>query len=124
MSQSRILVIDDDRNFLRFTSEVLTGAGYDVRALEEPFSVIALAEDFQPHLILLDITIPGKDGFQLAQELSAGKTTADIPRLFITAKSASEGSVLAKNVGGVAYLEKPVKTSTLLWTIKTILEKK
>lgn len=124
MAQQRILVVDDDQKFLHFITEVLTGAGYDVRAAEGPLTAMMLAEEFQPSLIVVDIAMPGKDGLELSEELRVNQKTADIPRMFLTARTASEGMQPAQNVGAVAYLEKPVKTSTLLWTIKALLEGK
>lgn len=122
MSQPKILVIDDDTKFLHFITEVLIGAGYDVRGTEQPLSAVGLAEAFKPELILLDIAMPGKDGLQLANELHSNECTASIPRVFLTARPAHEAMPSAKEAGGLAYLEKPVKTSTLLWTVKMLLE--
>jgi DNA-binding response OmpR family regulator len=82
-----------------------------------------LAEEFQPHLILLDVSIPGKDGFLLAEELAAGDQTSSIPPMSLTAMRAGDGRARAQDVGCSAYLETPVKTSTLLWKIKALLEK-
>jgi DNA-binding response OmpR family regulator len=123
VSRPKILVVDDDTTFLHFITEVLIGAGYDVRGTEQPLSAATLAEEFKPHLILLDIAMPGKDGLQLADEFRSNEQTAHTPRVFLTARPARETMPPAKEAGGVAYLQKPVKTSTLLWTVKAILNK-
>lgn len=117
MSRPRILVIDDDPKFLHFVTELLTGAGYDVRGSSEPLAATGLAEEFGPALVILDISMPGKDGLQIAQEL------AGVPVMFLTARKATGTLGDARESGAVAYLEKPVQSSKLLWMIKALLEK-
>lgn len=123
MAQPKVLVVDDDAKFLYFIIEVLIGAGYDVRGTDQPLSAVTLAEEFKPNLIILDIAMPGKDGLQIADDLRSSKETAKLPLVFLTARPASEALQSAQAAGGIAYLEKPVKTSTLLWTLKTLILK-
>lgn len=124
MSCRRLLVVDDDAKFLHFVTELLIGAGYSVRGTEDAFTAARLAEDFQPDLMILDISMPGKDGLQLAEELRAGEKTSSIPCLFLTGKPSQEGLHPARSVGALGYLEKPVRSLTLLWTIKALLDGK
>lgn len=116
------MVIDDDPKFLHFVTELLTGAGYDVRGAADPLVATAMAEEFAPELILCDVVMPGKDGLELAQELRSMEKTRAIPIMFLTARKASEGLKPATATGAVAYLEKPVQSSKLLWMIKSLLE--
>ena len=121
MSAQRILVVDDDSRFLRFVTELLIGAAYDVRGTEDPLIAASLAEEFSPHLMILDLSMPGKDGAALARELGASAKTSGIPVMFLTARRASEGMESVKDSGAVAYVEKPVQSSKLLWMIKALL---
>jgi DNA-binding response OmpR family regulator len=114
-------VVDDDSRFLRFVTELLIGAAYDVRGTEDPLIAAALAEEFSPHLMILDLSMPGKDGLALARELGASAKTSGIPVMFLTARRASEGMESVKDSGAVAYVEKPVQSSKLLWMIKALL---
>lgn len=75
MTRPKILIVDDDRKFLHFITEGLTGAGYDVRGVEDPLSTVAMAEEFLPNLVILDVSMPGKGGLELAKELHANPTT-------------------------------------------------
>lgn len=105
-------------------TEVLTGAGYDVRGIGDPLAAGGLAAEFRPHLLILDVGMPGKDGFELAEELRASAKTSRIPVMFLTARRATEGMEDARETGAVAYLEKPVQSSKLLWMVRTLLEKR
>ncbi len=122
MTSRRLLVVDDDAEFLRFVTELLTGAGYAVRGTSDAFSAVGLAEEFQPDLMVFDISMAGRDGLQLAEELRANERTSSIPCLFLTAKPSREGLKPATAAGAVGYLEKPVRSLTLLWTVKVLLE--
>ena len=123
MTNARILVVDDDPKFLRYVSELLIGAAYDVHCSEEPLRVLEMAENLQPTLVILDIGMPGKDGLQVAQELRASPKLKGMHLMFLTAHPAAEKFKEAKEVGGVAYLEKPFRSSSLLWMVKTLLDK-
>lgn len=122
MSRPRILIVDDEPKFLRFVTELLIGAGYDVRGIEDPLEAATLAEEFKPHLMILDLSMPGKDGFELAEEIRASAKTSGIPVMFLTARKAAEGMKEAKDSGAIGYMEKPVQSSKLLWMIKALLD--
>lgn len=124
MAVKRILVADDDSKFLHLVTEVLIGAGYDVRAASDPGKIQEMAEFLKPDLVILDISMPGKDGFQVAEELRASPGTKGVRCMFITAHREATHVRKAKDVGGVAYLEKPFQTSSLLWMVKTLLAKR
>ena len=123
MDTRRILVADDDEKFLRFVTELLIGAGYDVRAASDPGKVTEMAELFAPDLVILDISMPGKTGFEVAKDLQANPKTALVRCMFITAHRSSTHVKQAKESGGIAYLEKPFRSSSLLWMVKTLLAK-
>jgi DNA-binding response OmpR family regulator len=122
VGSTRILVVDDDPRFLRFVTEVLIGAGYDVRGSEDPLTAVDMAQEFKPNLAILDISMPGMDGLELAKALRKRAKTNRMPAMFLTARKATDGMEDAKNTGAVAYLEKPVQSSKLLWMIKALLE--
>jgi len=119
----RILVVDDDPKFLRLSTELLAGAGYDVHTASDPTQVKELAASLVPDLVILDISMPGKDGFEVARELRSSEITRHIPCMFITAHRASTHVRDAKDAGGVAYLEKPFRSSSLIWMVKSLMSK-
>lgn len=120
----RILVADDDSKLLHFVTEVLIGTGYDVRATSDPGKVMEMAEFMKPDLVILDISMPGKDGFRVAEELRASPNAKGVRCMFITGHREATHVKKAKDAGGVAYLEKPFQTSSLIWMVKTLLAKR
>ncbi len=123
VGSARILVVDDDSKFLHFVSELLIGAGYHVHCTGEPLKVLEMAEATQPDLIILDISMPGKDGFQVAEELRGNPKLAGVRLMFLTGHPAATHVKDAKAAGGTGYLQKPVQSSTLIWMVKSLLSK-
>ncbi|HEV3028639.1 MAG TPA: response regulator [Planctomycetota bacterium] len=121
MASSRILVVDDDPNFLHFVTELLIGAAYDAVGCSDPVRASTMAQSFKPDLVILDLSMPGKDGFEVAQELRDDPKTKSARILFLTAHRAATHVKRAKAVGGAAYLEKPVPSASLLWMVKALL---
>ena len=120
----RFLVADDDSKFLQFVTDVLDGAGYDVRAASDPAKVMEMARILQPDLVILNISMPGKDGFEVAEELRVNPKTKGVRCMFITGHREAAHVKKAEDVGGVAYLEKPFQTSSLIWMVKPLLAKR
>jgi len=120
----RILVADDDPKFLHLVSEVLTGAGYDVRTASDPTKVAEMAEQLRPELVILDISMPGRNGFEVARELHDHAQTKGVKCMFVTAYREPTQVKRAKEAGGIGYLEKPFRTSSLIWMVKTLLSKR
>ncbi len=121
MPSPSILLVDDDPKFLHFITEVLIGAGYDVHCTADPLRTVEMAEALKPDLVILDISMPGKDGFEIARDLRASSGVKAARILFLTAHRAATHIKSAKAAGGGAYLEKPVQSSRLLWMIKALL---
>lgn len=90
MGRAKILIVDGDAAFLRFVTEVLIGAGYDVRDSEDSLTASGLAQAFLPDLAILDIAMPGKNGIELAKEFRGDTRTSRIPVMFVSARKATE----------------------------------
>ena len=88
----RILVVDDEPDILEFIQYNLNKEGYETDVAENGKDAIEKAKSFDPHLILLDIMMPKKDGFTLAQEIRS--QDKKIPIIFLTAKSLKEDTKL------------------------------
>jgi len=121
VTAQRILVVDDDRKFLHFVTELLTGAGYEVHSTSDALKAVAMAREVMPSVAILDISMPKLDGLELARQLHDDPWTEKIRCMFLTARSPSEGLKPAQDAGGRAYLQKPVQSSKLLWLLKTLL---
>ena len=107
-----ILVIDDDQNILEQLRLHLTSAGYEVHLADDAIAAGYLVLRSPPDLIISDVNMPHRDGFEFIQALKADKTVPDIPVIFLT--SYDEGDDRGKDLGAVGYLTKPVRADKLL----------
>jgi putative two-component system response regulator len=117
----KILVVDDEEINVDIICATLTKK-YDVIAAYDGYNALLLAEESQPDLILLDILIPGMDGFEVCKKLKSNPKTSKIPVIFVTGLSADEDESHGLSVGGVDYLNKPVSVDILLSRISTHLK--
>ncbi|HDQ73625.1 MAG TPA: hybrid sensor histidine kinase/response regulator [Chloroflexi bacterium] len=102
-----VLVVDDNQVNQNLLSHMLTRQGYDVQMASDGVQALASAANDPPDLILLDIMMPGMDGYEVCQQLKADEATRDIPVIFISALDATEDKVKAFAAGGVDYIPKP-----------------
>ena len=116
----RILVIDDDDDLTTSVAAVLEANGYDVITATDGEQGLELAFTKNPHLILLDVTMPGMDGHQVCRELQFGYTK-DIPVVFLTARTELSHMMEANRAGASAYVTKPFRSEHLLQTIRDVL---
>lgn len=117
-----IIVVDDIADNLRLLSAILTQQGYLVRkALNGKLALIA-CETQLPDLMLLDITMPGMDGYEVCQKLKANEKTREIPIIFISALGDVEDKVKAFAVGGVDYISKPFQSEEVVSRVENQLK--
>jgi len=117
-----ILVVDDTPANLAVTSEALTDAGFEVAIAKDGERAIKQAERNLPDLILLDVMMPGIDGFETCRRVKASPITQDIPIIFMTALSDTTDKVTGFNLGAVDYITKPFQEAELLARVKTHLK--
>jgi sigma-B regulation protein RsbU (phosphoserine phosphatase) len=111
---ANILLVDDNPANLRLLSQLLGEHGYHLRAATSGSRALASIELTPPDLILLDIRMPGMDGYQVCQQLKASSRTADIPVIFISALDDIQDKVRAFQAGGVDYIIKPFQLEEVL----------
>lgn len=117
-----ILIVDDNPANRKMLDILLKKDGYETQTLEDGNNILEVVNTIKPQLILLDIMMPGMDGYQVCEELKASKKTRDIPVIFLTAKSESEAIVKGFQVGASDYVTKPFKPVELLARVKTHLQ--
>ncbi|HEX9638807.1 MAG TPA: response regulator [Acidobacteriota bacterium] len=118
-----ILVIDDSPEVLAMVENTLTRQGYQVITASDGESGIQAARERQPQLIILDVRLPGMDGFQVCRTLRAERHTAHIPVLFLTGRSAIEDMETGFEVGGADYLPKPFFFRELLARVDSLIRR-
>lgn len=116
-----ILIVDDDLASLRLLSNLLAEHGYEVRSARDGSSALMMITAEPPDIVLLDILMPGMDGYQVCEQLKANPTSRDIPVLFISARDEPLYKIKGFDVGGVDYINKPYNTEEILARIKTHL---
>ncbi len=117
-----ILIVDDTPNNLRFLSDLLSKAGYAVRKVVSGELGLEAARLEPPDLILLDIRMPGLDGYQVCGQLKASQRTSEIPVIFLSAMDEELDKVMAFEAGGVDYITKPFQVVEVLARIETHLQ--
>ncbi len=113
-----ILVVDDTPEVLRFFTQALTQQGYEVCSAISGSIALNHIPTIEPSLILLDIMMPGLDGYEVCERLKADDQTADIPVIFMSAIHEPLDKVRAFTLGGVDYLTKPIQIEDLLVRIE------
>lgn len=116
----RILVIEDEERIRQFLHRGLTYEGYRVDAAADGYAGLEMARDNPPDLVLLDIMLPGIDGFEVCERLRA---VGDVPILMLTAKEAIEDRVRGLDAGADDYLVKPFSFDELMARIRALLRR-
>jgi two-component system sensor histidine kinase/response regulator len=117
-----ILIIDDNPMNLLLTSKILEGFGYQTRTAESGMEGIAQVEKEIPSLILLDISMPVMDGYEVCEEIKKNEKWIEIPIIFLTANTLTEDLVKGFEKGGVDYITKPFRSEELSVRVRTHLE--
>jgi len=121
-SKGRILVVDDTPASLRLLSEILKDEGHEVRSAINGEVALGSAIVNPPELVLLDIRMPGMDGFEVCRRLKAEPGTRDVPVIFISALSDTVDKVQGFALGAVDFVTKPFQREELLARVRTHLE--
>jgi PAS domain S-box-containing protein len=119
--QATILIVDDNPANLEVLAEYLTNVGFQVMTARTGEIGLTLAQRDPPHLILLDIVLPGIDGVETCRRLKADETTREIPVIFMTVVDHIEDKVKGLAVGGVDYITKPFQAEEVLARCRTHL---
>jgi two-component system OmpR family response regulator len=117
----RLLVVDDEANIRALLSAALRLTGFDVRVAGGGLEALAVAAEFRPDLVVLDVMLPDLDGFEVAQRLRG--TDEPVPVLFLTARDAVEDRISGLAVGGDDYVTKPFSLEEVVLRIRAILRR-
>jgi len=123
LSAAQILVVDDEPANIDVLRQALEAEGYEVMVASSGKVALALAERFEPDLVLLDVTMPEMDGFEVCRQFKQREVTRTIPVIFLTGRDDTVALMEGFHVGGVDYVIKPFQIEEVLVRIHTHLEK-
>ncbi len=118
--QQRIMVVDDDREMLKLLNRTLELEGFDTVVVADGDSALTLLEEIEPDLVILDIIMPGLDGFQT---LDLIREHSNVPVIMLTAKHEVESLRKALLLGADDYISKPISTRSLIARIRAKLRR-
>ncbi len=120
----KILVVEDDLYALRFVEYLLGQEGYQVITATDGIVGLTLAKREKPDLIILDVMLPGLDGFEVCHRLRLEPETAETPILMLSAKAREMDKKIGLQMGANDYLTKPAEPAEILKRVKRLLEQK
>ena len=118
---AKLLVVDDSPTELHLMKSVLSRHGYQVLEASSGDQGVAMSVEYLPDLVLMDIVMPGLNGFQATRQISRNKKTAHIPVVIVTTKNQETDRVWGERQGARGYLVKPIQEEELLGTIEGLL---
>ena len=122
MSNPKVLYVEDEIFLAKIVSETLQGRGYEVIMESDGAKVLAKFESAKPDVCILDVMLPNKDGFSIADEIR--EKDANVPIIFLTAKSNVSDVVNGFKTGGNDYIRKPFSMEELIVRIENVLKQK
>ncbi|MBQ2610091.1 MAG: response regulator transcription factor [Butyrivibrio sp.] len=120
VSKQKILIVDDDNNIAELISLYLVKECFETRICNDGESAINAFDSFKPNLVLLDLMLPGIDGYQVCRELRA---TSQVPIIMLSAKGEVFDKVLGLEMGADDYMEKPFDSKELVARVKAVLRR-
>lgn len=120
VNKQKILIVDDDNNIAELVSLYLTKECFETLIVEDGESALEAVKTFQPNLILLDLMLPGMDGYQVCREV---RTHSSIPIIMLSAKGEIFDKVLGLELGADDYMEKPFDSKELVARVKAVLRR-
>jgi CheY-like chemotaxis protein len=120
-SQQRILVVDDDPVILRLLQVNFRLEGYDVQTASRGDEALRLARERPPDIIVLDVMMPGIDGYEVCRSLKEDPATADAPVIFLSARAQDADRDQGYALGVVAYVTKPFDPAQLVDVVRRAL---
>ena len=120
MAKTKILIVDDDNNIAELISLYLTKECYDTKIVNDGEEALEAFEQYNPNMILLDLMLPGIDGYQVCREV---RTKSNVPIIMLSAKGEIFDKVLGLELGADDYIMKPFDSKELVARVKAVLRR-
>lgn len=120
MTKAKVLVVDDEPSIVEIVASTLKYADFEVQTASSGAEAVKMVESFNPDLVLLDVMMPGIDGFETARQLRA---KIQIPVIFLTARDTVDDKVTGFTVGGDDYITKPFSLDEIAARVRAVLRR-
>ncbi len=117
----RILIVDDEPNIVTLLEFLMRGSDFEVRVARNGEEALRRAESFRPDLVLLDVMMPQRSGFEVCQKIRENPALRDVKIVMLTAKGRDLEKDRGLNLGANAYVTKPFSTKELMNTVRGLL---
>ena len=124
MTQHRIVVADDDPIVTKFLSAIFTDEGYEVRTADDGEKAWQLIKETKPDLVILDLVMPYRDGFEVCQQMRAAAETRAVPVIILSMKEKEQDALHAFEVGADDYIRKPFNALELLARARKLMNRR
>jgi twitching motility two-component system response regulator PilG len=119
--RKNILIVEDHKTLLKLESVLLASRGYKVSEATDGKVALDYIENNYPDLVLLDVMLPGIDGFEVCQRIKSNESTRHIPVIMVSARNDSEDFARGEQAGADWYITKPFKSGMFVETVKKAL---
>lgn len=123
MIKKRVMVVDDDRDIRRLVESILAKEGFVTIGADSGADALKKVENSKPDLIILDLQLPDKDGFEVCKILRADPTTRTIPVVFLTVQNLDSYKIAGLEMGADDYITKPFNQTELVARVKAVLRR-
>ncbi|SEM51907.1 Response regulator receiver domain-containing protein [Loktanella fryxellensis] len=117
----RVLLIEDEPNIIEAISFILSRDGFTVHTHQDGATAMAKVRAQRPDMIVLDVMLPGRSGYDILRDLRADAATADLPVLMLTARGQAKDRALAADLGADAFMTKPFSNAAICAEVRRLL---
>jgi len=121
IKSAKVLVVDDESEITEIVETFLSEAGYRVKVENDPQQAVDAALELMPDVILLDIMMPGVDGYDVCQQIKARSELSNVPVVFLTGKGRDDDMGRSFKVGGDMFIKKPFSCERLLEIVNIVV---
>lgn len=121
--KQKILIVDDEPDIVRVVKDLLEGENYTVSTAKNAADAFKKIKDSKPHLIILDLKLPGTDGLEICRTLKGEERTRDISIIMLSTKSEDSDKIVGLEIGADDYVTKPFNAGELAARVKAVLRK-
>ena len=119
----QVLLIEDEPNIIEAISFILSRDGWSVKTHSNGADAVETVRERQPDVLILDVMLPGKSGYDILRELRDDPQSADLPVLMLTARGQTKDREIAERAGCDAFMTKPFSNADMLETVRTLATK-